>query len=146
MSNETNAVETTVAPMTEAKKKVTKKAVKKAPAKTAKKKVAKKAAKTPKKESKPREKALLTGNEIKVLTALKDGKQLNRVELNKKTGISKGWSKMLGAATRDGLGASGEHSLAGRKLIRCMKLEDERTLRYEITAAGKALLAKVATK
>ena len=50
----------------------------------------------------------LTGNEIKVLTALRDGIGLTRLQLRERTGMGeKGWSKLLGAATREAGGVQG---------------------------------------
>lgn len=82
----------------------------------------------------------LTASDIKVLKALsKSGKPLTRNELREQTGINKGWSRILGSATRE----VSEHSLEGRKMVKCEQSEESgRTLLYTITATGKNALAK----
>ncbi|QDT52741.1 hypothetical protein Pan44_07530 [Caulifigura coniformis] len=66
----------------------------------------------------------------------------SRADLCKATGIPRGWSKLLVAATKSGLGRSGKHSLEGRSYIASTKAEGSPTLSYTITAAGsKALVA-----
>lgn len=84
----------------------------------------------------------LTLKEVKVLAALAGANApLTRQELSKALGITKGWSRLLGAATKDDLGAAGSDSLEGRGLIQCDKPEGERPLRYTITPAGREALA-----
>jgi hypothetical protein len=122
MSNETNAVETTVAPAAEAKKKVVKKAVKKAPAKTAKKKVAKKAAKTSKKEVTPRGESV----RYRIFSLLK-----------------KHDSGLTGPQIKEKLSLSGIPSLlkdegcSEKPRLRREKHEDARGVFYVLTAAGR---------
>lgn len=129
-------------------KKSTKAAKKAAPKKAVKKTTAKKPTKkaAPKKtDAKPTNG--LTVNQIKILKALKNTKPLtgkSRGQLIKTTGINGGWSKNLGAVTRDDLGVQGG-GLAGMGLIKIVKLEDSRVLTQYITKKGLATLAK-ATK
>lgn len=81
----------------------------------------------------------VTGREVKVLTALSkampDG--LTRPQLVKKTGINRGWSRLLGASTKKGFGSAGKTSMEGRGLIRHEKHEDSRAMIYVITATGR---------
>lgn len=85
----------------------------------------------------------LTGNEIKVLNALLDDSELTRQQLRQRTGMgAKGWSKLLGAATRDGGGVQGG-GLEAKGLIRTVRDEFGRAvipLRYLITDAGRRSL------
>jgi hypothetical protein len=85
----------------------------------------------------------LTERELKVLKALKAAgkKALTRAELSTATGIPRGWSKLLGAATKQGLGKRGKASLEGRGLIASSRAEGELTLSYTLTAAGTKALA-----
>lgn len=145
--------ETTTAPTTEATqtaavntaapKKAAKKAMKKASKKVTKKLVKKAAKKAPKAATV--QGAELTGNEVLILAAMvKAGdKPLSRKQLAAKTGINKGWSRTLGASTKDDCGAGGSDSLEGRGLIKAAKEEENRFFTYTITAAGRKLLAKV---
>ncbi|QDT57356.1 hypothetical protein Pan44_54250 [Caulifigura coniformis] len=55
--------------------------------------------------------------------------------------MAHGWSKLLGAATKSGLGRSGKHSLEGRGFIANTKDEGSPTLSYTTTAAGSKTLA-----
>jgi hypothetical protein len=92
------------------------------------------------KATKPSRNGTLTGNEVKVLSTLnKNSKPLTRTELSVKTGINKGWSRLLGAATK----GTGD-GLENRKLVKCsLPGEGEgRGLVYTITASGKAALVK----
>lgn len=125
-----------------APKKAPKKGAKKMPTTATAKKSAKKTAKkAPAAAKTPREKALLTGNERLVLATLaKNSQPLTRQDLASKTKISKGWSKMLGAATKD----VAKDSLEGRGLVKSEKHEDQRAMVYKVTTAGKAMLAKTA--
>lgn len=86
----------------------------------------------------------LTGNEIKVLKALKGAKTpLTRKQLATKTEIAKGWSRMLGASTKDDGGVAGKDSLEGRGLIKVQAdPEGGRALLYTITKKGEQSLAK----
>ena len=85
----------------------------------------------------------LSEREVKVLQALKAAgkKALTRKDLAKATGIPRGWSKLLGAATKEGLGKRGNASLEGRGLIASSKDEGSLTLSYTITPAGTKALA-----
>lgn len=89
--------------------------------------------------------ARLTGREIKVLTALRDNSELDRQQLRERTGMGeKGWSKLLGAATRKGGGVQGG-GLEGEGLILTVRDAAGRAvipLRYAITEAGHAALAR----
>lgn len=124
-------------------KKTTKKTTKKS-AKTmeGKKKATKKATKkaSPKKAAKPS--SGLTPREVKVLKALKSGRELNRVELAKATGSKGSWAQLLGAATRDGMGVQGG-GMASKGLITVNQYEGSRVLTYQVTPKGKAALQKV---
>ena len=80
----------------------------------------------------------LTDREIKVLAALDAGKDLTRAGLVKATGIAKGWSKLLGAATKKSFGG-GKEGLEPRGLVKSAK--DSRPLEYAITDAGRKALS-----
>lgn len=138
MSESTTTVETPAAtPATPAKAK----------AKKATKPAGKKGNKNGAKATPARTDNSLTGNEVKILTALfKSGKPMTRADLAKKTGINKGWSRVLGSSTKEDGGMSGDESLEGRGLVKCERHEGERSLSYTITARGKAELAKAAAK
>ena len=86
----------------------------------------------------------LNGSHVKILKALSN-KDLTRGQLKDKTGIERGWSKLLGASTKEGLGTAGETSLEGRGLVNSAKIEGQRSMVYSITSAGKKALAN-ATK
>lgn len=88
----------------------------------------------------------LTGNETLTLTALsKSANPMTRDDLRKKTGINKGWSKMLGATSKEDGGAAGKDSLCGRGLVKSFVPEEgSRQFRYAITASGKKALEKAA--
>lgn len=81
----------------------------------------------------------LTGVQIRVLQALRDGGKMTRNDLSESTGISKGWAKLLG--TKEG-GHDG--SLEGLGFVkRVDSPKDEKPkLTYVITAEGKKALAK----
>lgn len=83
----------------------------------------------------------LTGNEIKVLSLLAKAKApMTRGELSFKTGINKGWSRLLGAFTE---GKGHGDGLEDRGLVTThVAPEGERGVRYTITAAGRKALAK----
>lgn len=84
----------------------------------------------------------LTGTALRALTALAGSKApLTRAELAEATGVQKGWSRLLGAATKEGGGAAGAKSLEARGLVRCEPQEGGRALAYTITPAGKKALA-----
>src|SRR5262249_17326909 len=71
----------------------------------------------------------LTANEAKVLGALAKAKApLTRKDLAAATGINKGWSRLLGAATREGGGAAGKDGLEARGLVKCEPGGDTRAL------------------
>lgn len=111
----------------------------------AKKAKGKKAAKAKAAKAAPAAKANggLTGNEVKILTALtKSNKPLTRDQLRSKTGINKGWSRVLGAATKDDGGVNADASLEGRGYVKADKPEGQRTLEYTVTAAGRKALEK----
>lgn len=81
----------------------------------------------------------LTENARKVLTALGKAKQpLTRADLRAATGIQRGFSKLLGTATK---GVQPD-SLEGRGLVKSTAPADGegRALTYTITAAGKRAL------
>lgn len=64
---------------------------------------------------------------------------LTRTELAKKTGLTKGWSKLLGSPTK---GKAAVGTLEGDGLVRSEKHEDQHGLLvYRITATGKKALA-----
>lgn len=65
---------------------------------------------------------------------------LTREDLSALTGITKGWSKLLGASTKGDGGVAGDTSLTGRGLVHCSQVEGQRALLYTITAKGKAAL------
>ena len=88
----------------------------------------------------------ITGNQLKVLKALASGASLTREELRRKTGINKGWSRMLGASSKEDGGVHWETSLLGRGLISDVTESGERTLCYKLTAKGKAALEKATAK
>ena len=82
----------------------------------------------------------LSNNKVKVLTLLAKAKQpMTRSEMAEKTGIAKGWAKLLGAVTK---GDAEAGTLEGDGLVRSEKVEGEAGLRYTITAAGRKLLDK----
>ena len=90
-----------------------------------------------------KEKPSLTKKQIKVLTVLSlTASPMNRKQLFEKTGMKKGWSKLLGASTKDGYGTFGGDSLEGRKLVKSQKIEETIGLHYIITSAGKKALEK----
>jgi len=103
----------------------TKKVVKKT-AKKATKKTAKKATGVPRVPS-----------DIRILKALAKGQELTRGQIREATGISKGYSKLLGAATRD----VAPESLQGRKMVQVFQHEGQRALTYKITTVGKKYLS-----
>lgn len=81
--------------------------------------------------------------EVEVLALLaKAKKPLSRADMAKATGQAKGWSRLLGAATKDGLGASGDDSLEGRGYVASSKEAGDRSIAYTITAAGRKALDK----
>lgn len=85
----------------------------------------------------------LTGNMVKVLKALKAKSPQTRKQLAAKTGIAKGWSRMLGATTKEDGGTNGANSLEGRGLIKVTTdPEAGRTLLYTLTKKGEQALAK----
>lgn len=80
----------------------------------------------------------LNGSQVKILSALKDGKQRTRAELSELTGIRKGWSKLLG--NKEG---THENGLEAKSLVKSfVPQEGERGLKYAITGAGKQALTK----
>ena len=81
----------------------------------------------------------VTANQIKVLKALKSGKEMNRTQLIKVTGIAGGWSKMFGAATREDGGVQGT-GLIRMGLVTVSQYEGSRELTNQITSKGKKLL------
>ncbi|KKN70621.1 hypothetical protein LCGC14_0428940 [marine sediment metagenome] len=110
------------------------------------KKTAKKKA-TPKKKSvkkTPGKKEGLSKMQVRILTALKGtsigGKEVTREQLRSKMRIDAetkiGWSKLLGAATREGDGVQGG-GLLGMGFIKSTKNEGSRVLVYAITASGQ---------
>lgn len=84
----------------------------------------------------------LSESKLKVLKELNKAgdRGLTRAELAERTGINKGWAKMLGAVTK-GDAASG--TLEGDGYVRSEPAaEGERGIRYYITAKGKKALGK----
>ena len=65
----------------------------------------------------------LTGVEVRILKTLNKHGVLDRKQLSIKTSIVKGWSRLLGAASKDDLGSAGKDSLIGRGLVRSRKGE-----------------------
>jgi hypothetical protein len=61
---------------------------------------------------------------------------MTREMLRTKTGMNKGWSKLLGASTKDET-----NGLEGRGFVKSAKPEGT-PLEYTITKAGQAALAK----
>lgn len=90
----------------------------------------------------PKEKGDISPNQIKILEALKGGKPLTRKELADKLGISKGFSKMLGAVSKDDYGAAGQSGLCAKGYVIADRGEEDRVSSYKITPAGKAALEK----
>ena len=121
-----------------------KKATKKTPAKKTTKKAAKVSTKKKGTGGGRKKYGGLNPNEIKTLECLVKG-DCTRKDMQKATGIEKGWSKMLGSPTK---GIS-EDSMEGRKLIKSAKYEPQEGesksragFVYSITAAGKKALEK----
>lgn len=82
----------------------------------------------------------LSPSRLKILAALaKAPNGLTRNEMAVKTGITKGWSKLLGAATKES-SANGGMEEAG--LVKSSKQEERKGLVYIITAAGRKALEK----
>jgi hypothetical protein len=80
----------------------------------------------------------LSGNKILTLETLNKAKDgLTRAQLAEKTGIVKGWAKMLGAVTQ---GDAAEGTLEGDGLVTSDDVEGIRGLVYTITAKGKKAL------
>jgi hypothetical protein len=82
----------------------------------------------------------LTPTMVRVLELLSHGSK-TRGELAEATGVAKGWSRILGAATKEDGGAAGEDSLESKGFVKHSKHEGDRSLNYEITAAGRKALA-----
>ena len=86
--------------------------------------------------------------QVRALTLLKHTKPnqgLTRAVLAEKSGVAKGWSRILGAATKDAKGASGKSSLMAKGLIQAEKHEGE-PITYVITANGRKALAAITAK
>jgi hypothetical protein len=82
----------------------------------------------------------LANSAVRVLHLLsKSEGGLTRTQLAAKTGVKRGWSKLLGAPTKEGGSSRG---LEGRGLVRGSVAEGVRGLVYTITAAGRKELAK----
>ena len=82
----------------------------------------------------------LTNSEVRVLHLLSQAEGgLNRAQLAAKTGVKRGWSKLLGAPTKEGGANTG---LEGRGLVRSAVTEGTRGLVYTITTAGRKEMAK----
>ena len=94
-------------------------------------------------EATPKEKGGLTGNQLKALGVLAKATQpMTRSQLAAKTGIKKGWSKMLGQVTK-----GGGNGLEAAGLVKSMVADEgERGYRYIITAAGKKAVEKATAK
>lgn len=88
----------------------------------------------------------LTGSEIKILSALTKVESANRDKLRSATGIQKGYSKILGASTKEDYGSTGSDSLCGRGYVKVLKIEGERQFRYQISATGRKALEKAKGK
>lgn len=84
----------------------------------------------------------LTSRQVRVLEVLKSGREMTRKEMAEATGITKGWSKMLGAASKQGGGAAAGKGLEQQGYVKIAPNEEGRTLLYSITAKGRKLLAK----
>lgn len=131
-----NLVSTKETPMsttvkkTNARRKVAGK--KKAAKKPAKKKTAKKPA--TKQGSKDLTKA--QHRTLDLLRRTKKGAGLTRTQLVERSGITKGWSRVLGAATKD----TDPNTLLGKKYVEAHKEEGE-SYKYSITERGKKALA-----
>lgn len=81
----------------------------------------------------------LSEREVKILTVLAASRTpLTRSELAEKTALVRGWSKVLGAHTKEVKATS----LEGRGLIKCHEPEAEgsKKLSYSITNKGKTAL------
>lgn len=106
--------------------------------------------KAPKKEKRVSKKVSgevpLTGNQLKVLKALRStsagGKTLTRDQLRDATGIKGGYCKMIGSSTVEGGGRGADTGLEPRGLVRSAVVEGARGLSYYITTRGAAALAK----
>lgn len=80
----------------------------------------------------------LSPNQVLILQALKDGRPRTRAELSEKTGIKKGFSKLLG--TQEG---GHPDALEPKGYVKSSPPEEgERGMTYTITAKGKAALSK----
>lgn len=84
----------------------------------------------------------LTGTEVKTLTALAKVESANRDKLRATTGVQKGWSKILGASSKEDFGSTGSDSLCGRGLVKVLQIEGDRQYHYAITPAGRKALEK----
>lgn len=80
----------------------------------------------------------LTNKAIKVLTLLsKAPNGLTRKAMIEKTGIQKGWAKLLGAPTKGNPGG-----LEGKGLVKSSRTEGDAKITYVITAAGRKAISK----
>lgn len=94
-----------------------------------------------------RHKADLNGSNIRILSALRKSPiPMTRAELSAVTGINKGWSRLLGAATKEDGGVAGSDSLEAKGYVTNRKVEDERAIQYSITASGRKALDKAEKK
>jgi len=85
----------------------------------------------------------LTTKETKVLNVLASSPiPMTRAELTTRTGIKKGWSRLLGASTKEDGGVAGSKSLEAKGYVTNRKVEDERSIQYTITASGRKALDK----
>lgn len=130
-----------------AKKTTTKTAPKKT---TAAKKAAPKKKTTTKKAAAPNKAAPadtggFTKAQARALVALKgtkSGKGMSRADLEAKTGVAKGWSRVLGAGTKDDGGVAGDKTLSAQGYVGIQKLEGE-PLSYYLTAKGTKAAASL---
>lgn len=106
------------------------------------KKVAKAAAPKEPAERKARGFNGLTQSKIKTLQELRDGMPKTRNDLVEATGIQKGWSKLLGAVTKDNFGGHADSLLALGYVKQLVAEEGVRGTRYQITATGRKALEK----
>jgi DNA-binding MarR family transcriptional regulator len=80
----------------------------------------------------------LNGSQIKILETLVSGRRMSRKDIAEKTGIQKGYSKLLGAQENPS-----ETALEPLGYVKSEEPnEGERGLQYTITAKGKVALEK----
>lgn len=84
----------------------------------------------------------LSESKLKVLRELNRAgdRGMTRTDLGDRTGIKKGWAKLMGAVTK---GTPAEGTLEGDGYVRSQPADEgERGIRYYITKKGKSILGK----